>query len=209
MGGSDKLFADVEGKPLIFWTIQAFAKTPVIDAIILVFSQSNLAIGKALAEKEQFYRVTQIVTGGERRQDSVIEGLKHVTGGIVLIHDGARPLVEPGLIERVAKGATSSDACIPAVIPADTIKTELNGYVKETLDRNDLRAVQTPQAFKTHLLKEAYASVTRNVTDDAQIAELAGIKVSLTDGSYDNIKVTTPSDLELVRILIRKRGGVK
>ena len=69
--------------------------------------------------------------------------------------------------------------------------------------------MQTPHAFKTHLLKEAFASVTRNVTDDAQIAELAGIKVSLTDGSYDNIKVTTPSDLELVRILIRKRGGVK
>lgn len=209
MGGSDKLFTDVEGKPLIFWTIQAFENTPMINEIILVFNQSNLAIGKALIEKEQFSHVTQIVTGGERRQDSVVEGLKHITGGIVLIHDGARPLVEPGLIESIVKGAMSADACIPAVIPADTIKTELNGYVKETLNRNDLRAVQTPQAFRTQLLKEAYASLTCDVTDDAQIAELAGIKVSLTDGSYDNIKVTTPSDLELVRILIRKRGGVK
>ena len=209
MEGCDKLFAHAFGKPLLYWSICAFEHTPLVDEIIIVLNQANLTAGRKLTEKEKFYRVRAIVPGGERRQDSVMEGLKSATGEIVLIHDGARPLVDSSLIERVARGALLTGACIPAIIPTDTIKTELDGFVKETLPRKALRAIQTPQAFESRLLQSAFRNADCEVTDDAQMAEMAGIKVSLTDGSYDNIKVTTPSDLELARILIRKRGGTK
>jgi 2-C-methyl-D-erythritol 4-phosphate cytidylyltransferase len=209
MGGTDKLFADLCGKPLLYWSLLAFEQSPPIDEIIIVLNQSNLPIGRKLVEKEGFSRVTAIIHGGDRRQDSVQEGLKQVTGEIVLIHDGARPNITTTLIERVAAGTEKTGACIPVVQVTDTIKTENNGFVNKTLPREDLRAVQTPQAFQTSLIRMAYQRVTGDVTDDAQIIEIAGGKVSLTEGSYDNIKVTTPSDLELIQILIRKRGGVK
>ncbi len=209
MGGKDKLFARLNSKPLFYWSVLAFEKSAVVDEIIIVLNASNLPAGKRMAAEEGFSKVTAIINGGQRRQDSVQEGLNHVSGDFVLVHDGARPLVSSALIQSTAKKAGISGACIPVIGVSDTIKTAENGFVKETLPREDLRAVQTPQAFLTTLLREAYRKISCDVTDDAQAIELTGGKVSLTEGSYDNIKVTTPSDLELARILIRKQGGIK
>ncbi|MDD2251850.1 MAG: 2-C-methyl-D-erythritol 4-phosphate cytidylyltransferase [Dehalococcoidales bacterium] len=209
MGGADKLFRQACSKPLLYWSLLAFENSPLVDEIVVVLNKTNITPGRKMISKEGFCKVRAIVHGGMRRQDSVVHGLAHVSGRIVLIHDGARPMVSLDLIRAVAEGAQRHGACIPAVAVTDTIKTELNGFVSRTMPRTDLRAVQTPQAFSTELLRMAYQHFTSEATDDAQVVEISGAKVSLTEGSYDNIKVTTPSDLELVRTLIRKRGGVK
>lgn len=209
MEGTDKLFRQVCSKPLLYWSLLAFEKSPLIDEIVVVLNKTNLSAGRKLIFNEGFSKVKAMVYGGLRRQDSVLQGLKHASGSIVLVHDGARPMVSPELIQAVTAGAEKHGACIPAVAVTDTIKTELNGFASKTLPRTDLRSIQTPQAFKTSLLRMAYQNFTSEATDDAQVVEISGAKVSLTEGSYDNIKVTTPSDLELVRTLIRKRGGVK
>jgi len=207
MAGADKMFSVLAGKPLLYWSILAFQKHPLVDEIVLVLSPANYKRGTRLVKRAGFGKVTAAVTGGARRQDSVVRGLGSVTGSQVLVHDGARPLVDENIITVTLQAAFTAGAAIPVVPVTDTIKTAGSGLVKKTLNRQNLYAAQTPQAFRTQELIGAYRQVDIEVTDDAQAIELAGGRVSLAPGSYDNIKITTPGDLKLAGILFKQRGG--
>ena len=146
--------------------------------------------------------------GGERRQDSVAAGLQHLDRDWtwVVVHDAARPLVTPGLVERGLKAAAEVGAAVAAVPVADTIKLAgADGTVKQTLERGSLYAVQTPQVFRRDIIDTAYHRVTGDATDDASLVERAGYRVRLFPGDHDNIKVTTPEDLVVAAALWKER----
>ncbi len=155
-----------------------------------------------------FAKIRHIVAGGDQRQDSVSNGLEKVTGEIVVIHDAARPMVTCEIIERSIEEAFTTGACIAAVPVIDTIKSASEGnLVRSTVDRSNLFSVQTPQTFRTELIRAAYAKACADgvyATDDAALVERLQEKVTIVPGSYDNIKVTTPSDVALATM---KLGG--
>ena len=175
---------------------------------MLVTGRQEIEAAGDLVGRFGFGKVTQIVAGGARRQDSVSLGLAKVTGEIVAIHDAVRPMVTREIIERSIEEAARTGACVAAVPVIDTIKSAApDKTVTGTVDRSDLYAVQTPQTFRTELIKEAFARALAegfHATDDAALVERMGRKVSIVPGSYDNIKITTPADVELAAL---KLGG--
>ena len=206
MNGVDKLMAPLSGKPVLAWSIEAFQQNTRIDRIILVNNQNNLKPIECLRIERKWTKVAEVCTGGKRRQDSVAAGLKLVGDcDWVIIHDGARPLVTQDLIERGIDAAKECGAAIAAVPVTDTIKLAGNDqFVIETPPRSNLWAIQTPQVFRFSVIKEAYEQAGGNVTDDASLVEQIGNKVKLYLGSYDNIKITTPHDLAIAELLIKK-----
>ena len=205
MGGADKLFTEVAGRPLLAHAIAPFQECASIDRIVLVMAPLNLKRGRELVERYRFTKAISLVKGGERRQDSVRHGLEALGEcDYVAVHDGARPLVTPELIERGLESARETGAAAPAVRIADTVKEAgPDGIVVRTLDRSSLWAVQTPQVFRCELLLRAHREVTADVTDDAAIVEALGERVRLFEGSRTNLKVTTAEDLRLVEMLAR------
>ncbi len=207
MGGADKIFTPLGGRPLLSWTIEVFQRCPSIQQIAVVVSERGLEEGRRLLEKEGWSKVVKVCLGGERRQDSVMEGLKGLVDcNWVVIHDGARPLVTVDLIQKGLAEALESGAAVAAVPVKDTIKVA-GPYrmVQETLERSRLWSVQTPQVFRFDIIMEGYRRAGDQVTDDASLVERLGYKVKLYHGSYDNIKVSTPEDLALAEVLLRKR----
>jgi len=206
MGGADKMFARLGGKTILARVVGTFQKCDLVDRIILVVNGKNVAKASKLVAANQWDKVTDVCAGGKRRQDSVAEGLKRLKDEAwVLIHDGARPLVTPDLISRGLEAAEETGAAVAAVPVTDTIKVaEPDGTVHQTLPRQNLRAIQTPQVFRTEIIKKAYQKAGEDVTDDAALVEKAGYKVKLYPGSYDNIKITTPEDLALAGVLVKK-----
>lgn len=207
MDGQDKLLVELGGSPLIIRTLGAFAANHIVDDIVLVVGKQKIDKMITLCKQYNLDKGVKVVAGGARRQDSVAAGLKEAAGAWVLVHDGARPMVTGELISAVLDAAAATGAAVPALPVTDTIKQAERGKVVRTFDRSNLYAVQTPQAFRYEILREAYRQAETEATDDAQLVEKTGITVSLCDGSYDNIKVTTPLDLELARSLINRRGG--
>jgi 2-C-methyl-D-erythritol 4-phosphate cytidylyltransferase len=206
MGGVDKLFISVNGRPLIAWAIDVFQNCQSIQQIVLVVSEQRLEEARNLAQKEGWTKLKQICVGGERRQDSVAQGLKKLSKcDWVVIHDGARPCLTGELIERGLVEATETGAAIAAVPVKDTIKVVSEGLVQETPNRQKLWIVQTPQVFRFDTIERAYHQAIDEVTDDASLVEKLGEKVRVCMGSYDNIKVTTPEDLEWATLLLRNR----
>ncbi len=208
MGGRDKVFLPLLGKPLISYTLQALHASPQVDAIVLVLAQHNIADGRRLVRQGGFYKVRDICTGGQRRQDSVRCGLERLADmHWVLVHDGARPCIDASLVERGLRHAAETGAATAAVPVKDTIKLAgADLLVDRTLPRDQLWAVQTPQVFLRALLAEAHQRVAEDVTDDAAMVERIGGKVRLFMGSYENIKVTTPEDVAIAEALLRARG---
>ena len=204
MGGSDKLFADLGGRPLLARALQAFQDSPLVHRIVLVLSAANLERGRALVAEWGVDKLTAACEGGPRRQDSVRLGLEALGPcEWVLVHDGARPLASAALIERGLAAARETGAAVPAVSVADTVKlAAADGTVERTLDRSHLWAAQTPQVFRYDLLLRAHREVTAEVTDDAAMLEALGLPVKLFEGSAANIKVTTPEDLRLAEALL-------
>ena len=203
MAGADKLFTEVAGRPVLAHAIAAFEDCPAIDRIVLVLSERNLERGRELVKRHAFTKVTAVVTGGERRQDSVRLGLESLGKcDYVAVHDGARPLVTPNVIERGIEAARETGAAVPAVPVADTVKEAgTDGIVLRTLDRSRLRAIQTPQVFRYGLLMRAHREITADVTDDAAMVEALGEPVRLFEGDRFNLKVTTSEDMRLVESL--------
>jgi 2-C-methyl-D-erythritol 4-phosphate cytidylyltransferase len=203
MGGADKLFTEIGSKPLLAHAIAAFEHCGSIQSIVLVMTPLNLKRGRELVERFGFAKVADIVSGGQRRQDSVRLGLVALGPcDYVAIHDAARPLVTPELIERGLESARETGAAAPAVPVADTVKeADANGIVVRTLERSRLWGVQTPQVFRYDLLMRAHSEVAAEVTDDAAMVEALGERVWLFDGDRLNVKVTTAEDLELVGAL--------
>lgn len=212
---SGKAFLSLAGRPLISYTLSAFQNHPDIYDIVVVARQCDVQSFEVLVSSEGFSKVRAVVTGGDERQDSVRNGLDALDSRseVVAIHDGARPLVDSGVISRCIEGARHTGAVIAAVPVIDTIKCSDDGLVvQDTPDRRKLYAVQTPQAFRTPLIKEAHSlALAEGVvgTDDASLVERLGIPVHLVMGSYGNVKVTTPSDIKFVEAMIMQERAAE
>jgi 2-C-methyl-D-erythritol 4-phosphate cytidylyltransferase len=210
MEGIDKMFAPLGGRPVLARVIDTFQNCRRIDQIIIVMNSKNIEQCRRMvaAEAEAWNKLRDICLGGKQRQDSVVEGLKRLKEGEwVVIHDGARPLVTADLIERGLEAAKETGAAVAAVPVTDTIKfVNSSEIVRQTLPRQNLRAVQTPQVFRIDVIKNTYKYTTGDVTDDAALVEKAGYKVKLYMGSYDNIKITKPDDLAVAEALLKEYG---
>jgi 2-C-methyl-D-erythritol 4-phosphate cytidylyltransferase len=208
MGGIDKLFADLGGMPLLARTLAAFEACPSVDQIILVASESNLDRCWKLVQAYGFKKVTELVPGGARRQDSVQQGLDQVKDSLwVLIHDGVRPFIDDELITAGILAAREHGAAVAAVPVKDTIKVvNADHLVRNTPKRETLWAAQTPQVFRIDVILNAYRDAFGDVTDDAMLLERLGQPVKVYQGSYENIKITTPEDLDLAECILKRRG---
>ncbi|MBM3947998.1 MAG: 2-C-methyl-D-erythritol 4-phosphate cytidylyltransferase [SAR202 cluster bacterium] len=211
MSGVDKVFVQVAGKPLLAHSVHILEGTPEVNSIVLVLTSENMDRGRELAAAQGWRKVSAICAGGARRQDSVRHGLLAAAGAEwVVIHDGARPCVDVALVQRGLDAAKETGAAIAAVQVKDTIKVVNRKMdVTETPSRDRLWAVQTPQVFQAALLQRAHETVKEDVTDDASMVERIGSKVKVFQGSYENIKVTTPEDLAVVELLLQRRGAAK
>ena len=208
-----KQFMEIKGKPVIWYSLFEFEKSRV-DEIILVTGKEDIDYcKKEIVEKYNLKKIKNVVAGGSERYESVYNGLKEVTGNIVLIHDGARPLINNEIIERSIDGTIKSDACVVGVPVKDTIKrANKEGYIIDTPNRSELWITQTPQSFKTDLVKMAYkkmkeelekGNTTLNITDDAMVVEeFTTNQVRFVQGDYKNIKVTTPEDIDIAELFI-------
>lgn len=208
-----KQYLSLGGYPLIYYSLRAFASSPLIDEIILVAAEGEeIYCKKEIVEKYNIEKVSRVVAGGKERYHSVWNGLQLVEKGYVFVHDGARPFVDEGIIERAYEAVTESRACVVGMPVKDTVKlSDENEYVKETPERSRMWTVQTPQVFDTELLKKAFQLLmsTRHiqVTDDAMVVEqMLGHPIKLVQGSYENIKITTPEDLEVAELFLNRRG---
>jgi 2-C-methyl-D-erythritol 4-phosphate cytidylyltransferase len=208
-----KQFLDLEGRPLLAVTLEKFQGCSAIDSIILVAPQSDVKYCQGeIVERHHLTKVEKVVAGGERRQDSVRLGIEATGGhyGLVLIHDGVRPLITHDLIERVVKAAQEHRAVITGLPAKETVKEiDENALVMKTYDRQKIWLVQTPQVFQYEDILMAHRRAVEEgweeVTDDALLVEKVGIPVKVVEGSEDNIKVTTPQDLELVKFLLGRQ----
>lgn len=203
--GGDKLLRELDGRPIIAYSIAAFAASNDVDELVVVASNSNFDAVSALVS--QLSPGSRVVFGGERRQDSVRAGLDALDDvDYVLVHDGARPLINEVMIEDVLRGAIESGAAICAIPVSDTIKRGQDGLIVETVERADLHRAQTPQAFRRDLLIRAHEQADTEATDDAALVERLGEPVRLVPGSHRNIKVTTPDDLHVAEALLHRVG---
>ncbi len=208
MGGIDKVFAYLDGEPLLATIMNVFQNCQSIDQIVVVLARKSLGQGRKLAMNYDWPKVVAICAGGQKRQDSVREGLRRLPKcDWVVIHDGARPCVDTDLIERGLLAAQESGAAIAGVPVKDTIKiVSRRRLVQQTPARQNLWAAQTPQVFRYDLINEAYHQAENEVTDDASLVEQLGHKVEVYMGSYQNIKVTTPDDLAIARLFLKNNG---
>lgn len=197
----NKQFINLLGKPVLAYTLEAFEECRVIDEIIVVTREEDIILCKEIIDDLQLTKVKKIITGGKERKDSVYNGLKEIssTATLVAVHDGARPLILPEYIEMTVMEAVEYNAAALGVRVKDTIKVvDEHGMIINTPDRSSLWAVQTPQVFRTDILKKAYQYTLENginATDDCMLVEQIGCKVKMVEGSYDNIKITTPEDI--------------
>jgi len=194
-----KAFLDLAGEALVLRSARVFDAAPSVEAIVAVVPGPDVESARSLLGPVRKLRA--VVPGGDRRQDSVLEGLKQAPAGfdgVVLVHDAARPLVDVALVEAVVREAAAAGAALPVLPVVDTVKRLRDGLVVETLDREELGAAQTPQGFRFPLLVEAYEAAFRDgvtVTDEAMAVERIGAPVRAVPGSPRNRKITTPEDL--------------
>ncbi|MCR5837918.1 MAG: 2-C-methyl-D-erythritol 4-phosphate cytidylyltransferase [Lachnospiraceae bacterium] len=205
-----KQYMEINGKPVIAHTLTAFELSEV-DSIILVTGKDEIDSCKEIVEKEKITKVEAIVSGGKERSDSVYEGLKTCTDSdYVLIHDGARPIVTKELIGTCIEKMKEYKACVVGVPVTDTIKiADENENIKSTPDRSTLWSIQTPQCFEYSLVKGAFDKMYNEggvkVTDDAMVVEkYQDKKVKIIMGDYRNIKITTPSDIQIAAVFLNE-----
>jgi 2-C-methyl-D-erythritol 4-phosphate cytidylyltransferase len=192
-------FLELGGEPLLLRAARAFEAAPSVGQIVAVVPEPETEAARE--QLRPLAKLSAVVAGGERRQDSVLAGLRQVPetfDGVVLVHDAARPLVDVELIEAVAQQAAATGAALPVLPLVDTVKRVRGGRVLETLDRAELGGAQTPQGFRVALLREACEAARRagvSVTDEAMAVERLGHAVHAVPGSKRNRKITTPDDL--------------
>lgn len=213
-----KQYMILKGKPLILYSLEAFEESPVQEIVLVVGVGETETVKKNVLEKECFKKSVTVVEGGRERYHSVYAGLQALSAcGYVLIHDGARPLITRDIIYRAIEGARKYQACVVGMPVKDTIKvSDEDGFSEKTLKRAKLWQIQTPQAFSYDLARSAYdwimedMSRQEGVTDDAMVVEKwGGPRVKMIEGSYENLKVTTPEDLVVAEALIGRRGNLK
>ena len=202
--GEKKQFAYLRAKPVLEWTLERFEAHPEVDAVVLVLPDEE----DLKHYRMRYAKILDIVRGGERRQDSVWQGFRLLSASapeIVLVHDGARPLVSADLISRVVAAARADGAAVPVLALEDTIKEVRDGRVAGTVDRTFLVRAQTPQGFRYEILKKALDAARHDRfygTDEAALAERAGIPVTAVAGDPRNIKITTPVDIPIAEALL-------
>lgn len=210
MGGHDKLWMPLAGRFTLARTIDIFATSPLISTIVLVLNPARIEDAQELCTREDWNKIGAIVPGGARRQDSVRAGLDKLAEIApetrwVMIHDGARPLVTPEILEVGLQTAQEHLAAVAAVPVKDTIKQVQNGIISATPERAQLWAVQTPQIFSFPLIHQAHTAEIAQVeaTDDATLLERLGHRVAVFPGAYTNLKITTQEDLLIAETLIK------
>lgn len=210
MGGINKQFLELDGAPVIANTITAFQRSQIIDEIIIVTRECDIEEVAKLVEKYEFSKVSNIVSGGETRQLSVYEGVTSTSNfaDLVVIHDGARPLVSDRVITETIKMASEYGAAATGVKVKDTVKVvDDKDNIIDTHDRAYMRFIQTPQVFKKALYLDAVNTVenSKDFTDDCMLIESYGKTVKFVDGDYENIKITTPEDIALAESYLARR----
>ncbi|MBP2002608.1 2-C-methyl-D-erythritol 4-phosphate cytidylyltransferase [Paenibacillus shirakamiensis] len=203
-----KQYLQLDGKPIIVHTLEVFNRLPFIREIILVTGAQDRSRCQEWVRDYNLDKVNQVIEGGKERQDSVLQGLRATTLPWILIHDGVRPFVTETHIQACLDAAQESGASVLAVPVKDTVKQVGNqGYVTATPDRRSLWAIQTPQAFRHEDLLRAHEQAEKDGfmgTDDSMLIERIGIKVKVVEGSYGNIKLTTPEDLDYAQFIRTK-----
>lgn len=211
--GTDKLAYSLDGVPVLAATLRALDACNAIDEIILVTRFEKLEEASRLCREYGVRKCTRVVQGGETRTQSALAGVSEADkkAKIICIHDAARPFVSPKLVEEVISAAAAYNAAAPAVPVKDTVRIAQNGETALTPDRKTVFAVQTPQAFDADLIKAALTLAVKEgktYTDDCAAAEAMGIRIRLTRGSEENIKLTTQLDLDVAEAIIKRRGKV-
>lgn len=207
--GIKKPYITLGGKPILAHAVLPFEQSNIINSIIILTAKGDEDFClKKIVKRFGFKKVIKVINGGKERQDSVMAGIMAAGNGwdMVVVHDAVRPFVTKEAIEKIVKSADRHGAAILAAPVKDTIKQVSSGFVKKTIKRDELWAVQTPQAFKFDMLKRAHEFAKRRGfigTDDSILVERLGYKVAITNGSYDNIKITTPEDLVLGEAILK------
>jgi 2-C-methyl-D-erythritol 4-phosphate cytidylyltransferase len=207
MGGAiPKQFIQLAGQPVLAHTLSALSNLPFISTIFLIVAQGHIPDAEEVVSTWSRQRASSvpeisIIAGGAQRMDSVYNGLRKLPAecDCVMIHDAVRPFTSPGLIKAVWEGARTAGACIAAVPATDTVKLARDGVVRQTLSRDEIWLVQTPQVFRKSIVVDAYEKAVAagwTGTDDASFVERIGVPVSIVHGERTNIKVTTPEDLQ-------------
>ena len=206
-----KQFLEIGGKPVLYYSLHCFQESPLIRDIILVTGEEMISYcEQEIVKKYGFSKVRKVTAGGKERYDSVYAGLLCCQDtDYVYIHDGARPFITEEMVQRGYEAVKRNNACVMGMPSKDTVKlADSSGYVKETPDRKIVWNIQTPQVFSYALIRGAYESIRKKdmtgVTDDAMVVEQeTGTKILLVEGSYQNIKITTPEDLAIAEAFLR------
>ena len=207
MRGEDKLFLCLGGKPLLAWCVDTLERCDLVTDVVVALNSDTVALGEELCLTRGWTK-TRFCLGGDRRQDSVEHALRAI-GAVdwVIVHDGDRPFLTRELLEEGLRSARETGVAVAAVPIKDTVKvTDESNNVLRTLERDTLRAVQTPQVFRADVIRDGYAGISGTVTDDAMLAERLGLTVRLYPGSYQNLKVTTLEDLLVARSIAERWG---
>lgn len=207
-----KQYLDLEGIPILIRTLSVFENHPLVDAIVLTVPPGDEDFCRSrLLAQARLTKIREIVAGGQTRQQSVHNGLERLEGTeIVAIHDGVRPLVTAEVITKTIEAARDTGAALACVPVRDTVKRRSGSHL-QTINRSDLWLAHTPQTFRTPLILHAHRTAEREGyigTDDASLVERLGHTVAIVRDTPDNIKITTPEDLHLARLLIRERAGL-
>lgn len=206
-----KQFVEMAGMPLIIHTIKIFDRIDDVESIVIPVHNEWFTYTKEIVEKFKCEKVKEVIIGGIERQDSVFNGLhsKSVQDSeIVLVHDAVRPFANPLMIQNLINTTEEYGAVVPGITPKETVKEKNSkGTVVKTLDRNKLTLIQTPQGFWTDIIVNAYtqaAAAGFKGTDEAQLVEFIGFKVTVVDGEDANIKITTPFDLKMAELIFNE-----
>ena len=207
-----KQFLEIGGKPVLYYSLHCFQESPLIRDIILVTGEEMISYcEQEIVKKYGFSKVRKVTAGGKERYDSVYAGLLCCQDtDYVYIHDGARPFITEEMVQRGYEAVKRNNACVMGMPSKDTVKlADSSGYVKETPDRKIVWNIQTPQIFSYDLIKKAHEGIRKKdmtaITDDAMVVEQeSGVQVRLVEGSYQNIKITTPEDLDVAEVFLKK-----
>jgi len=208
----EKPYIKINGRPVLAWTLSRLSRNRCIKEIIVAVSKDKMQDAQRMIIDKYGIKNTRLVAGGRERKDSVARAIERVLPEMdyVLIHDGSRPFIDNNLIDNLLRAARRSGSAIAAVPVKPTLKiVGKDSRIRYTPDRRDFWEAQTPQVFKRELIQKAYraaANKKTNVTDDSMLVEAIGVKPTIVMGTYRNIKITTKEDLELAKILIKRRA---
>lgn len=209
MGGRSKAFIDLLGRPMFFYSIQSFALTREVGHTVLVVPPGTVSAAETELEKHKLYDFVTVIEGGESRMESAILGLKAgPDSDLVMIHDASRPCVTTDLVSEAIRTARTHSPVVPALPVVDTIRRfSEDGNFTETVERQGLFNIQTPQIFRRDQLNKIYeVTADKKVTDDASLYELLGLSIFRFQGDIENFKITFPSDIDLAEVILRSRG---